>query len=949
LNDFGVDLYSFGGFVLEARERRLVREGKPIALKPRAFDTLLYLVQHAGHLVTKEELMERLWPNVVVEESNLAKNIWLIRRALGEPEGEARYIETVPRAGYRFIAPVETAERASAPAAVESPLPAAPQEPVTTVPAPEPLGDPPASAPKRSRARWIVGLALAALAVLGASLYWARSHRAPVPEPTSPSSPPGAARRASIAVLGFSNLSHQTESAWMSVALSEMLSADLAVGERLRLVPGADAARLNRTLPSELGALSRHALNDARDQLDADFVVTGSYMTIAAPEGGLLRVDVLLQNTASGDTVLAVTRTGPSHTLFAVVDEAAGQLLSRLGYASPSGPLAAAVVASMPSRPEATRLYVEGLTKQRLYDALGARPLFERAIAVQPEFPLAHYALSQAFASLGYDQRAAEEAQEAAKLSTSLPREQQLAITAGLAESRKDWPAAERAYRSLFDVFPDNLEYGLDLVRVQIAAGRAQEALRVTPLLRRAGSGVDPDPRIDLAEATSYAALSDPQHELMAATKAVALARPRGLRLLLGESLFQQGRATAELGDPKRAVALYQEAAAIFHQQGDIANEADTIIALANDRGGSGDSMAGERDYRKALAVYERIGHRKGAEHALQDLANIAWMTGNAEEAQKDAQRALELSREINDRRGITWSLGAIGNMLADGGKIDQALAMQSQALATAREIGDRAYTSFCIASLGDTYLAAGRLAEARAQYTESLNLSRTIKDLNGIAVHEGALGVVELSQNRLDEADRLLTSAVDDFRRLLNNDAAEGVRLTVAQLRLEQGRRADALAVSRDLVQKFVTLREPVNQALALSTAAWAEVTLGQVDAAQTDIAKASELLKGNHQNQATLYWQLVLARVEAARGHGAEARKVAGAALAQAQHLRALATVLDAKLVLAEISFASNPTDGRQPLESLAQEADKAGFALIARKAHSTASGRVSARTYP
>ena len=107
MSDLEPQTYRFGGYTLEARERRLLGNGAAIPLKPRVFDTLLYLVERAGHLVPKEELLAKLWPDSVVEESTLAKNVWLIRRALAEIDGETRFIETVPRIGYRFVAPVE--------------------------------------------------------------------------------------------------------------------------------------------------------------------------------------------------------------------------------------------------------------------------------------------------------------------------------------------------------------------------------------------------------------------------------------------------------------------------------------------------------------------------------------------------------------------------------------------------------------------------------------------------------------------------------------------------------------------------------------------------------------------------------------------------------------------------------------------------------------------------
>ena len=101
-------VYRFAGFTLEPAERRLSEAGRPVALTPKVFDTLVLLVERAGHVVSKDELMKLLWPRGYVDESNLTKHIWLIRRALGDGEHDSRFIETVPKLGYRFIAPVAT-------------------------------------------------------------------------------------------------------------------------------------------------------------------------------------------------------------------------------------------------------------------------------------------------------------------------------------------------------------------------------------------------------------------------------------------------------------------------------------------------------------------------------------------------------------------------------------------------------------------------------------------------------------------------------------------------------------------------------------------------------------------------------------------------------------------------------------------------------------------------
>jgi pimeloyl-ACP methyl ester carboxylesterase/DNA-binding winged helix-turn-helix (wHTH) protein len=110
-------VYDFENFRLEVRERRLLRAGRPVPLTAKVFETLLAMVERPGRLLTKDELMLRIWPDTVVEENNLNHNISVLRRALGEAPDGRRFIETVPRVGYRFLAGVRRAgEATSAPA-----------------------------------------------------------------------------------------------------------------------------------------------------------------------------------------------------------------------------------------------------------------------------------------------------------------------------------------------------------------------------------------------------------------------------------------------------------------------------------------------------------------------------------------------------------------------------------------------------------------------------------------------------------------------------------------------------------------------------------------------------------------------------------------------------------------------------------------------------------------
>lgn len=102
-------LYDFDRFTLDASERVLLRDGRPVRLTPKEFETLLALVRGAGRVMPKEELLREIWPDTFVGEATLAQNVFTLRKALGEPSGGGAFVETVPRRGYRFA--VEVRER----------------------------------------------------------------------------------------------------------------------------------------------------------------------------------------------------------------------------------------------------------------------------------------------------------------------------------------------------------------------------------------------------------------------------------------------------------------------------------------------------------------------------------------------------------------------------------------------------------------------------------------------------------------------------------------------------------------------------------------------------------------------------------------------------------------------------------------------------------------------
>ncbi|MEO6746613.1 MAG: winged helix-turn-helix domain-containing protein, partial [Caldimonas sp.] len=211
--------FRFGRFVLVPSERRLLADGKGIALTGKAFDLLVTLVRHAGHLLTKDELLQAVWPGVVVEEVNLSVNVSALRKVLGAaPQGD--WIETVPRQGYRFNAAVEVGDLAT-----DARVPSPREEPLTgNVLPPVPGSDAVAGLPRRTFAFVCGGLAAVAAAAGG----WRWLGRS------------GAAH-SSVAVLPFSVDSAQ--SAYLADGIVENVIDGLTLVRGLRVTPRASAFR----------------------------------------------------------------------------------------------------------------------------------------------------------------------------------------------------------------------------------------------------------------------------------------------------------------------------------------------------------------------------------------------------------------------------------------------------------------------------------------------------------------------------------------------------------------------------------------------------------------------------------------------------------------------------------------------------------------------------------
>ena len=261
--------YEFGPFRLNVAERQLCHAGEVLPLQPKAFDILLVLVERHGHLIGKDELLQAVWPDAVVEEINLSNNISLLRKALGDNPQAHNYIETVPKRGYRFVAEV----RVSAPGdATEQ----QPSEGVSeTVPTPGHAA--------RSW-RWVLATCVVLLS-LGFSYFW---NRRTVP----PASVVPPLAFTSLAVLPFKPLTAESHDEALGLGMADTLIMKLG-GLRHLIVRPTSAVR--KYINAEQDPLAAGREQQVEAVLDAHMQRVGDK----------LRVTVRQLNGKDGDTIWA--------------------------------------------------------------------------------------------------------------------------------------------------------------------------------------------------------------------------------------------------------------------------------------------------------------------------------------------------------------------------------------------------------------------------------------------------------------------------------------------------------------------------------------------------------------------------------------------------------------------------------------------------------------------
>jgi DNA-binding winged helix-turn-helix (wHTH) protein/TolB-like protein len=787
-----VPLYSFATFQFDPEQRLLFRDGELVPLTPKAADLLYLLLEDPGRVVSKEQIKAVVWQDVYIEESNIAKNISLLRRTLRTDLDGDDPIRTISKRGYQFALPVTVESAADALDTSSAGSTAFPSTGTSLVP--------------RSLARSLIA-ATVLLVLLIAAVSLVIFLRRPKAD----------TGRAALAVLPFANLSSNPDIAWVSTALRETLVSDLDVDEALRVIPDDAVNQMQRDLALQPSAsYAKPTLDSIHANLGCQYIISGTYLEA----GGSLRVDAYLQDVRTGKVLSRTSFSRPAAELLNIIAQTGDRLRSALGQPPLPAQQQQLAAASIPNDPVSLQLYSQGLQSLRALDAPAALAFFNRLVNVDPTYPLVHAALSETYELMGEDKQAVAEAKIASDNAARLPREERLLIQANLERVTRHWPQAIAAQQTLWQTFPDNNDYGVRLAQVQLLAGNPQDAIATATRLERTSGRSDP--RVYMAEASIRYQMGDYAAMRSAALEAERLAQAQQAHTLFGRARTQEGDALIHIGTAAQARAAFGEARSIAMQYGD---KVGLMHALRRDGGALGIS-----DPRASIPLFEQDCAIAGTVGDAREFANCRVAIGFAHQrlgevaqARTAFSDALERSTTLGDRRLVLICLEAIGAIETQMAQWQEATKTLDSAEALAIKMKATWIHHMIVGDRGILLATHGHVAEGQALMEQAVSMAREQKDPVGIARELDKLSFVLAVQKGAPDAAKALQEECALWEKTGQTVLLAKCRIAAAELALASGDTRSApsqlSAIQYDasaIVPGFAAARLKTNLALA-------------------------------------------------------------------------------------------------------------------------------------
>jgi DNA-binding winged helix-turn-helix (wHTH) protein/tetratricopeptide (TPR) repeat protein len=887
MSAIGKPIYRFGDFELDPDERRLLANGAPITLTPKVFDTLVLLVERAGHAVSKDELMHALWPRGFVDESNLTKHIWLIRKALGG-EHESHCIETVPKLGYRFVAPVQRIERGADAHASDSSAASlskaemlavndadAPHGETSARPAVESVADrdappraanslaPPAAArAPRGRVAWIASIA-AAIVVAFAVVSFVRRE--------TPPAAPAAGHGSAIAIVEFNNLSQNAKDAWLGPALDEMLATEMTAAGRLYVLPDELVRGAHAGLAAPLaGGFAMQSLATLRHRLGADYVLSGGYLVSGPPDTPHVRLDLALQDARNGAAVATLARDAAVSDLPALVAEAGAGLREHFGIDAATSQTLRLVANAQPPTADIARRIGFALDALHRNDPARARDELLDAIAQAPAYAPAYSYLAQAWSALGYVAKAAAAADQAAAHAQGLPEEQRLQIDLQQQTTRNAWSKAADVARELIKLRPESPDYRLRLIYASLSAQDFAGATDALAELRKLPD-VAGDPRVELAAADIDAERNDVKSAAERARQALALAEARDAPGQIADAKMRLGSALFHLGDVAAADATLREAIALYQRNGNPHGEASAREMLGKNLVSANHGDAAREEYQRAMSSYQSIGDLAGMTAAYSDLSRMLWISGDRDGAATAARHVLELSRETGDVPMQKWGLQALATADADESASDKVVEEYREVLALSEKVGAVSSDVWSLANYADVLRLRGDLDAAEETCKRGKETVKHIGDPQFAIVVDFNCAEVALDRGDVAGAEDGLAEAMALAKSSHDLLMQPNIDMTLAQIEMGQQRWADARVRLERSADGFAKAEVNTGEADAHALLALCADVLGDTAARDRAAARARELRRGITERLEVLVVDWALAVLRARSGDAA------------------------------------------------------------------------------
>jgi DNA-binding winged helix-turn-helix (wHTH) protein/TolB-like protein len=457
------ELYEFDKFRLDVAERLLWRDGEKVPLPEKAFETLCALVRRGNGLVGKEELLNAIWRDAIVEENNLDKNISFLRQVLGERSGKGKFIETVRGHGYRFVPEVRHVAHFGFGAAETRPEATASESDKIVKQLARDEGEKAEENYPKSKIRdrmWLAAIAVLVVVAIGAARFY----------PWRGDAKPDSIPIKTIAVLPFKPVVVENRNEALEFGMADTLISKLSNSEEIVVRPLSAVRRYN--------SVEQDALTVGRE-LGVDSILDGTIQTW----GDRIRISTKLLRTSDGKQLWAGQFDEKSTDVFVVQDSISEKVAAALRIR-----LSGKEKKHSTENVEAYQLYMKGLYRIAKFtppDIRTSIPYFQQAIDIDPRYARAYTGLAQAYGvlAIGGGMPAAEAltkakaaAQKAIEIDDTLD-EAHNALGMGMFWHDWDWAGAEKECLRAIELNPNNGDSHGYYATVLSNTGRHEEAL----------------------------------------------------------------------------------------------------------------------------------------------------------------------------------------------------------------------------------------------------------------------------------------------------------------------------------------------------------------------------------------------------------------------------------------------------------------------------------------